>query len=338
MEFFIDYGSFLLKAISLIIIIALPFIIFFSSKGKESTSAGTLKITNLSNKLDNMASAVKSITLNKNERKKLIKEKRKELKAKKNQSIPKPVYVLNFNGDIEASSVENLKEEITAILKSDTKCQELVLRLESPGGTVIGYGLCAAQLQRLRDAGIKVTACVDKVAASGGYMMACVCNKIVSSPFAIIGSIGVVAAIPNFHKVLKKNNVDYELHTAGEYKRTITMFGETTPAGRKKFKEHLEDIHILFKDHIKKFRPNLDMKKIATGETWEGIKALEVGLVDEISTSDQYLLNLSKKHEIFEISYITKQNLQDKFSFFISNTVTKLVSSLETFFNKNKYR
>ena len=338
MEFFIDYGSFLLKSISLIVIIALPFIIFFSSKGKESAAAGTLKITNLSNKLDNMASAVKSITLNKNERKKLIKEKKKELKAKKNQSIPKPVYVLNFNGDIEASSVENLKEEITAILKSDTKCQELVLRLESPGGTVIGYGLCAAQLQRLRDAGIKVTACVDKVAASGGYMMACVCNKIVSSPFAIIGSIGVVAAIPNFHKVLKKNNVDYELHTAGEYKRTITMFGETTPAGRKKFKEHLEDIHILFKDHIKKFRPNLDMKKIATGETWEGVKALEVGLVDEISTSDQYLLNLSKKHEIFEISYITKQNLQDKFSFFITNTVTRLVSSLETFFDKNKYR
>ncbi len=338
MEFFIDYGSFLLKSISLIVIIALPFMIFFSSKGKESAAAGTLKITNLSNKLDNMASAVKSITLNKNERKKLIKEKKKELKAKKNQSIPKPVYVLNFNGDIEASSVENLKEEITAILKSDTKCQELVLRLESPGGTVIGYGLCAAQLQRLRDAGIKVTACVDKVAASGGYMMACVCNKIVSSPFAIIGSIGVVAAIPNFHKVLKKNNVDYELHTAGEYKRTITMFGETTPAGRKKFKEHLEDIHILFKDHIKKFRPNLDMKKIATGETWEGVKALEVGLVDEISTSDQYLLNLSKKHEIFEISYITKQSLQDKFSFFITNTVTRLVSSLETFFDKNKYR
>jgi serine protease SohB len=276
--------------------------------------------------------------LSKAEKKQLIKKKKKDLKAKKNKAIPKPVYVLNFNGDIEASSVENLKEEITAILKSDTKCHELVLRLESPGGTVIGYGLCAAQLQRLRDAGIKVTACVDKVAASGGYMMACVCNKIVSSPFAIIGSIGVVAAIPNFHKILKKNDVDYELHTAGEYKRTITMFGETTPAGRKKFKEHLEEIHILFKDHIKKFRPNLDMKKIATGETWEGIKALEEGLVDEISTSDEYLLNLSKKHEIFEISYITKQNIQDKLSFFITKTFTNLISSLETYFNKNKYK
>ena len=198
--------------------------------------------------------------------------------------------------------------------------------------------MCRQSGCKLRDAGIKVTACVDKVAASGGYMMACVCNKIVSSPFAIIGSIGVVAAIPNFHKVLKKNNVDYELHTAGEYKRTITMFGETTPAGRKKFKEHLEDIHVLFKDHIKKYRPSLDMKKIATGETWEGIKALEVGLVDEISTSDEYLLNLSKKHEIFEISFITRQNFQDKLSFFISTTFTRLISSLETFFDKNKYR
>ena len=338
MEFLIDYGSFLLKTISFIIIISLPFIFLFSSKSKDSSLSGSLKITNLSDKFDAMAGAVKSLSLSKAEKKQLIKKKKKDLKAKKNKSIPKPVYVLNFNGDIEASSVECLKEEITAILKSDTKCHELVLRLESPGGTVIGYGLCAAQLQRLRDAGIKVTACVDKVAASGGYMMACVCNKIVSSPFAIIGSIGVVAAIPNFHKILKKNDVDYELHTAGEYKRTITMFGETTPAGRKKFKEHLEEIHILFKDHIKKFRPNLDMKKIATGETWEGIKALEEGLVDEISTSDEYLLNLSKKHEIFEISYVTKQNIQDKLSFFITKTFTNLISSLETYFNKNKYK
>ena len=338
MDFLIEYGLFLLKTLTFLIIIAVPLLLIFSSKGKNSPVSGSLKITNLSDKFENMASAIKSLSLNKAERKKLFKEKKKKFKAKKNQAVTKPVYVLNFNGDIEASSVENLKEEISAILKSETKCQELVLRLESPGGTVIGYGLCAAQLQRLRDAGIKITACVDKVAASGGYMMACVCNKIVSSPFAIIGSIGVVAAIPNFHKILKKNDVDYELHTAGEYKRTITMFGETTPAGRKKFKEHLEEIHILFKDHIKKFRPKLNMKKIATGETWEGIKALEVGLVDEISTSDEYLLNLSKKHEIFEISYITKQNLQDRFSGFISSSISKIIISLESFFEKNKYR
>ncbi len=338
MDFLIEYGLFLLKTLTFLIIIAVPLLLIFSSKGKNNPASGSLKITNLSDKFENMAGAIKSLSLNKAERKKLFKEKKKQFKAKKNQAVTKPVYVLNFNGDIEASSVENLKEEISAILKSETKCQELVLRLESPGGTVIGYGLCAAQLQRLRDAGIKITACVDKVAASGGYMMACVCNKIVSSPFAIIGSIGVVAAIPNFHKILKKNDVDYELHTAGEYKRTITMFGETTPAGRKKFKEHLEDIHILFKDHIKKFRPKLNMKKIATGETWEGIKALEVGLVDEISTSDEYLLNLSKKHEIFEISYITKQNLQDRFSGFISSSISKIIISLESFFEKNKYR
>ena len=338
MDFLIEYGLFLLKTLTFLIIIAVPLLLIFSSKGKNSPVSGSLKITNLSDKFENMASAIKSLSLNKAERKKLFKEKKKKFKAKKNQAVTKPVYVLNFNGDIEASSVENLKEEISAILKSETKCQELVLRLESPGGTVIGYGLCAAQLQRLRDAGIKITACVDKVAASGGYMMACVCNKIVSSPFAIIGSIGVVAAIPNFHKILKKNDVDYELHTAGEYKRTITMFGETTPAGRKKFKEHLEEIHVLFKDHIKKFRPKLNMKKIATGETWEGIKALEVGLVDEISTSDEYLLNLSKKHEIFEISYITKQNLQDRFSGFISSSISKIIISVESFFEKNKYR
>ena len=202
MDFLIEYGLFLLKTLTFLIIIAVPLLLIFSSKGKNNSASGSLKITNLSDKFENMAGAIKSLSLNKAERKKLFKEKKKQFKAKKNQAVTKPVYVLNFNGDIEASSVENLKEEISAILKSETKCQELVLRLESPGGTVIGYGLCAAQLQRLRDAGIKITACVDKVAASGGYMMACVCNKIVSSPFAIIGSISSISLSPNKTTVL----------------------------------------------------------------------------------------------------------------------------------------
>ena len=338
MEFLIEYGFFLAKVVTILLLIAIPILLFVSSKTKDFSPSGSLKITNLSNKYNSMAETIKAIGLSKKEKKKQIKTLKKKAKEENKEDKKKPVYVLNFNGDIEASTVDNLKEEINAILKSETKCQEIVLRLESPGGTVIGYGLCAAQLQRLRDAGIKITACVDKVAASGGYMMACVCNKIISAPFAIIGSIGVVAAIPNFHKVLKKNDVDYELHTAGEYKRTITMFGETTKEGRKKFKENLEEIHELFKQHVHSFRPKMNLKKVATGEYWEGLKALELGLVDEISTSDEYLLKLSKKYEIYEISYITKKKIQDRFGRFLSSTLKDLFISFEDYFNKNRYR
>ena len=175
---------------------------------------------------------------------------------------------------LNAISVNLLREEISSILSADTKCQEVVLNLESGGGTVIGYGLAAAQLSRLKDSKIKLTVCIDKVAASGGYMMACIADKIIASPFALIGSIGVIGAVPNFNKLLKKNNIEYEMHTAGEYKRTITMFGENTDEGREKFKDDLANIHELFKKHVAKYRPSLDVIKVATGEVWQGIEAV----------------------------------------------------------------
>ena len=282
MEMIIEFAFFLLKALTITLLIFIPIFFIASSLKGKSEATDTLRIKNLSKKYMSMADSLKVLSLNKEETKKFVKASKKESKISSKQASKtkkKPVYVIDFYGDIEASNVESLKEEINAILNSETKCEEIILRLESRGGTVIGYGLCAAQLQRLREAKIKVTACVDKVAASGGYMMACVADKIISAPFAVIGSIGVVAAIPNFHKILKKNDIDYELHTAGEFKRTITTFGETTEEGRQKFKKDLEDIHKLFKDHVSKFRPNLDISKIATGEVWEGIEALEVGLV-----------------------------------------------------------
>ena len=282
MEMIIEFAFFLLKALTITLLIFIPIFFIASSLKGKSEATDTLRIKNLSKKYMSMADSLKVLSLNKEETKKFVKASKKESKISSKQTSKtkkKPVYVIDFYGDIEASNVESLKEEINAILNSEIKCEEIILRLESRGGTVIGYGLCAAQLQRLREAKIKVTACVDKVAASGGYMMACVADKIISAPFAVIGSIGVVAAIPNFHKILKKNDIDYELHTAGEFKRTITTFGETTEEGRKKFKKDLEDIHRLFKDHVSKFRPNLDISKIATGEVWEGIEALEVGLV-----------------------------------------------------------
>ena len=339
MEILIEYGLFVLKAFTIIVLIFIPifFLVFTMRQPPEANES--LKIKNLTKRYQSMANSLKVLTMNKEEKKKLKKTLKKEKKTNsKVKTKKKPVYVLNFQGDIEASNVENLKEEISAILQSETKCEEIVLNLESAGGTVIGYGLAAAQLKRIRDAGIKLTACVDKVAASGGYMMACVANKIVSAPFAIIGSIGVVAAIPNFSKILKKLDVDYELHTAGEFKRTITTFGETTDEGREKFKKDLQEIHDLFKEHVTKFRPELDISKVATGEIWEGTKALEVGLVDEISTSDEYLMNFSKKHDVYEIKFETKKKIQDKLSRFLNTLLKDFINTIDETLNKNRFK
>ena len=222
------------------------------------------------------------------------------------------VYVLDFDGDMKASEVETFREEITTVLTLAKPEDEIVVRLESPGGMVHSYGLASSQLARIRSANIPLTICVDKVAASGGYMMACIADKILAAPFAVIGSIGVVASLPNFNKVLKKFDVDYDVLTAGEYKRTLTMLGENTEEGRKKFIDDLEETHELFKSFVSDYRPNLDIPLVATGETWYGKVALEKQLVDGISTSDEYISQRVKEASVFEVKYVQKKTWQEK--------------------------
>ncbi|ENU43104.1 protease SohB [Acinetobacter seifertii] len=235
--------------------------------------------------------------------------KEAKIRRKNNQKI----FVLDFKGDIQASAVENLREEITLILATAKAGRDrVVVRLESPGGMVHGYGLAAAQLVRLRDAGFHLTICVDKVAASGGYMMACIANEIISAPFAVVGSIGVVAQVPNFNRLLKQHNVDFELYTAGQYKRTVTMFGENTPEGKAKFEEELQQTHILFKHFVEKYRPQLNVDKVATGEHWYGQDALDLNLVDKLETSDEYLLALLPQHDVYVINTRKKATLGEK--------------------------
>ncbi|VUD47338.1 putative protease SohB [Thalassocella blandensis] len=224
----------------------------------------------------------------------------------------KRIFVTDFDGDIKASATDELRQVISAILSIATENDEVVVRLESQGGMVHSYGLAASQLKRITNKNIPLTICVDKVAASGGYMMACVADKIVSAPFAVIGSIGVLAQLPNFHRLLKKHDVDFELFTAGEYKRTITMFGENTEKGRQKFTEELEDTHVLFKDFIKDNRPIVDVEKVATGEVWYGTRAIEQKLIDQIDTSDQYLFNAKDDAELYEVNYTQKKSLPEK--------------------------
>ena len=240
----------------------------------------------------------------------------------------KRVYVLDFDGDVAAEEVSSLREEITTVLSIAEPCDEIILKLESPGGMVHAYGLAASQLQRIKDAKIPLTICVDKVAASGGYMMACLADKLVAAPFAIIGSIGVVVQLPNFHKILKKNEVDYEVISAGEYKRTLSTFGEITDKGRAKVQEDVENIHEIFKQWVKSHRPIVDVSRVATGETWVGMQAKERYLVDELNTSDDVLVRACKDADVFEVNYKFKQTLQDKLGTAVEAGVARAANKL----------
>jgi serine protease SohB len=273
-------------------------ILSFAVNSKKSKSDGSLEVTNINNELVTLEENIKKNILTSKEFKKFIKHRKKNLKM-----LNKKLFVIDFKGNIKASEIISLRREISGIILSHKKGDEVLLRLENSGGTVHEHGLAASQLKRIKDKKIPLTICVDKVAASGGYMMACVANKIISSPFAIIGSIGVLAQVPNFNKLLKNKGVDFEQHTAGNYKRTVTMFGENTDKDREKLGEQLEDIHMLFKDFIVSQRKNVDIEKVATGEYWYGKSALDLNLVDQIMTSDEYILSMKDSFDIIHIKY-----------------------------------
>jgi len=270
-----------------------------------------IRISHLNARVNEQRKKIAQTTASKLELLQLAQQLAKEGRARKKNN--QKIYVIDFKGDVQASAVENLREEITLILATAKAGKDrVVVRLESPGGMVHGYGLAAAQLVRLRDAGFHLTICVDKVAASGGYMMACIANEIITAPFAVVGSIGVVAQVPNFNRLLKEHNIDFELYTAGEYKRTVTMFGENTPEGKAKFEQELQQTHALFKHFVEKYRPKLNVEKVATGEHWYGQDALDLNLVDELKTSDEYLLSALPQHDVYVISTRRKPTLGEK--------------------------
>ncbi|MFP6842653.1 MAG: protease SohB [Acinetobacter sp.] len=270
-----------------------------------------IRISHLNARVNEQRKKIAQTTAGKFELLQLAQQLSKETRLRKKNN--QKVYVLDFKGDTAASAVENLREEITLILATAKAGRDrVVVRLESPGGMVHSYGLAAAQLVRLRDAGFNLTICVDKVAASGGYMMACIANEIVSAPFAVLGSIGVVAQIPNFNRLLKEKNIDFELYTAGQYKRTVTMFGENTEEGKAKFEQELQQTHELFKHFVEKYRPQLNVELVATGEHWYGKDALELSLVDQLQTSDEYLLSLLTQHDVYVIDTRRKPTLGEK--------------------------
>ena len=317
------YGIFILEILTILLVIAAIVAMIISAKHRNATHHGELVVTDLSEEFKETVKHLRDFQLSEEElkqaekaEKKAKKQEAKALKAKlKNgeKETPKPcVYVLDFKGDISASETTALREEISAIINVAKADDEVLLRLESPGGVVHGYGLAASQLARLKQKGIKLTVAVDKVAASGGYMMACVADKIVSAPFAIIGSIGVVAQIPNIHRLLKKHDVDVDVMTAGEFKRTVTVLGENTEKGKQKFQAELEETHQLFKQFVAQNRPHLDVDKVATGEHWFGQQALALQLVDELATSDDIILEKMKDKSVIAVKYKVKKPLLQK--------------------------
>ena len=320
--FFAEYGLFLLKAITIVAAIVV-IIVAAAAAGRKASHEG-LEVEHLNKKFRTLADGLRAAVSSKDERKKAAKERKKEDKAESKASSDRPrSFVIDFKGDLKASAVASLREEVTAILAVAGDGDEVIVRLENHGGMVHEHGLAASQLSRIRDRNIPLVVCVDKVAASGGYLMACVATKIYAAPFAIIGSIGVIAQLPNFNRLLDSHGVDFEQITAGKYKRTVTMFGKNTDEDRAKLKEELEDVHVLFKDAIAKYRTELDLEKVATGEHWFGTRALDLGLADEIKTSDELLGEKAEERDLYLVTYKIKQPLQKRLMSNVDSAIEK---------------
>lgn len=331
-EFLADYGLFFAKSITLVVaaLLLIGGILAMARASRGPLSHERLEVKNVNRRFERLGDLLNAELLPPHERKRLRKERQAQDKARRKAEKsgahpPRPrVFALDFRGDLRATAVDGLREEISALLQVTRKDDEVLLRLESEGGLVHGYGLAASQLARVRDRGVRLTAAVDKVAASGGYMMACVADRIIAAPFAILGSIGVVAQLPNFHRLLRKHDIDFELHTAGPYKRTLTLFGENSEAAREKFREELEDTHALFKSFVAQNRPVVDIDRVATGEHWFGARAIALKLVDELKTSDDYLLERARDADIYELRYRRRQSLSER----LAHGLTRLGAAL----------
>ncbi|MEM7278696.1 MAG: protease SohB [Pseudomonadota bacterium] len=312
MDFLFQYGLFAAKVITLLLGIVVT-VALIAGISRRASGADSLQVENLNQRYKALGNTLRSAMLGKSELKELQKsEKTAHKQSEKSGSERARTFVIDFKGDLRASATQSLREEVSAVIAAAGPDDAVVIRLENPGGTVHEHGLAAAQLVRLRDKGIDLTVVVDKVAASGGYLMACVANKIVAAPFAILGSIGVLMQLPNFNRLLDKHGVDFEQLTAGKHKRSVTMFGKNTDADREKAREELEDVHRLFKDIVARYRSQLDIEKVATGEHWYGSQALELKLADELMTSDELLTGLSVDRDLFKISFKVKTPLKAK--------------------------
>ncbi|MGC1953850.1 MAG: protease SohB [Gammaproteobacteria bacterium] len=316
-EILMEYALFLAKAVTIVVAVGLTVALIAASVRRERTPE-RLEVKHLNERYEAMTNTLRKETLSKKAFKAKIKldkaRKKAEQKREKmaGDGVRPRVFILNFHGDIKATAVSSLREEVTAVLLLARTDDEVAVRLENTGGLVHEHGLAASQLMRIKEKKIPLTIMVDKVAASGGYMMACVADRILAAPFAVLGSIGVLAQLPNFHRLLENHGIDVEQFMAGEFKRTVTLFGRNSDEGRAKLKEELEDTHRLFKDFVTQHRPKVEIEHVATGEHWYGTRALELKLVDRLVTSDDYLLEASQRAELYEVTYAGKRSVTQR--------------------------
>lgn len=314
-EFLAAYGLFLVELATFVVVLIVIVVLVASSRRRGHPEG--LVVEHLNRTFEDAEDGLRLAIEGKGRHKKAMKarqkERKREEKARSKGGGSKPrLFVLDFKGDLRASAVASLREEVSAVLRVAKPGEQVLVRLENSGGTVHEHGLAASQLTRLKQHGLKLLVAVDKVAASGGYLMACVADRLIAAPFAIVGSIGVLAQLPNFHRLLEEKGVDFEQVTAGRYKRTLTMFGENTAEGREKLREQVEDIHELFKNQIREHRPQVELERVATGEHWYGTRALELKLVDELKTSDDVLLEASKDHDLYHLAYKRRRGWQER--------------------------
>lgn len=332
MDMLVEYGLFLAKTATVVIAIAAIALLAISAS-RRARPPEKLEVKHLNRKYEAMAQALKRSVLPRKAFKKELKAEKTRRKAedKARQAAPEAarrrVFVLNFRGDIKATAVASLREEVTAVLTMATPNDEVVVCLENAGGLVHEHGLAASQLLRVRQRNIPLTVTVDKVAASGGYLMACVATRIIAAPFAVVGSIGVLAQLPNFHRLLDRHGVDFEQIKAGEFKRTLTLFGRNTDKDRAKMQQDIEDTHELFKSFVAEHRPSIDLERTATGEHWYGTRALELKLVDELLTSDDCLLAASKDADLYELSYTARKSMGERLASSMRSVLDQLLYS-----------
>ncbi len=321
-----EYGLFLAKTVTIVLAVG-AIVAIVAAASKKGLTAEGLSVSKLNDRYDQLRRTLRRAVLSKEDFKREEKERKAEAKEKKRddaESDRPRVFVIDFKGDIRATAAANLREEVTAVLSTAEAGDEVVVRLENSGGTVHEHGLAASQLARLKDNGIPLTVVVDKVAASGGYMMACVADRIIAAPFAIVGSIGVLAQIPNFYGLLDRHGVEVEQLKAGRYKRTVTMFGRNTDEDREKLREELDDIHGLFQSMVQSYRPTLNLEEVATGEHWYGTRALELGLVDGIGTSDDLLSARREEADLYLVRWKGKKTPLQKLKSGVEDTAGRV--------------
>ncbi len=329
-DILMQYGLFLAKVATFLVALWL-LAMAFSASARPGRRTGPLSVRSLNDKYREMALVMQRGVLPKDEFKKAAKAEKARRKAREKgggEGPRKRVFVVDFHGDIKATAVASLREELSAILSLARPEDEVLVRLENAGGLVHEHGLAASQLKRVRDRKIPLTVAVDKVAASGGYLMACVGNRILAAPFAVLGSIGVLAQLPNFHRLLDKHGIGFEQVKAGEFKRTLTLFGENTDKERAKMQQSLEELHAQFKDFVAANRPAVDIARVATGEYWHAAPALELGLVDELTTSDDYLLEASTRADLYHVSYSAKRSLPERVIGSLQTTLAELLGGV----------